>query len=177
MHFSSLGNLSTGIDQLRTCERCHRLFPILSDLFNHMCDDDDDDGEIRRREATKSSGRSTRDYSSFNHTRGTPPLEKPFSASSTQGSSARSFKLNRHSSFNESPRYSTSIRLSPVNRPMTCQSSSTSVHIPPLFRPTEPKKSTFRLSSPSLVNDNQQQHASRAYVYLRQPSSPMRLVS
>lgn len=37
-----LGSLSNDIDQLRTCKRCHRIFPVLSDLFNHICDDEND---------------------------------------------------------------------------------------------------------------------------------------
>ncbi len=36
------GGLSNDIDQLRTCNRCHRIFPVLSDLFNHICDDEND---------------------------------------------------------------------------------------------------------------------------------------
>ncbi len=36
------GNLSNDIDQLRTCKRCHRIFPVLSELFNHICDDEND---------------------------------------------------------------------------------------------------------------------------------------
>lgn len=39
---SSSGGLSNDLDQLRTCNRCHRIFPVLSDLFNHLCDDEND---------------------------------------------------------------------------------------------------------------------------------------
>ena len=37
-----IDSFSSGIEQLRTCNRCHQVFPVLSDLFNHICDDEDD---------------------------------------------------------------------------------------------------------------------------------------
>jgi len=40
------GQISNDLDQLRTCDRCHRKFPVLSDLFNHICDDQTDPKEI-----------------------------------------------------------------------------------------------------------------------------------
>jgi hypothetical protein len=40
--FFHTGGLSNDIDQLRTCHRCHRIFPVLSELFNHTCDDEND---------------------------------------------------------------------------------------------------------------------------------------
>lgn len=98
----SLGNLTNGIEQLRTCERCHRIFSVLSDLFNHICDDEKD--VIR------------------------------------SGSS----------------------RLLP----------SDTKYIP------QQGVSSYRPSSSRSLNNDKQQHSSRAYIYLRNPSSPIhRLVT
>ena len=75
-----LGGLANDIDQLRTCDRCHRVFPVLSDLFNHICDDEND-------VLSSNSGKSN--ISLIDQISSTSP---------------KSFKLTRHtSSFNKSP--------------------------------------------------------------------------
>jgi len=210
--FVSIGNLSSGIEQLRTCNRCHRIFPVLSDLFNHMCDDEDD---LRQRKSAMSSSSSS-SYSSNKHTsdnlfhnnnNNKTKLDSSTlfdrKSSPNQGLSSRSFKLNRRSSFNDSlgsslsskkffsplssstleqEKHSTSIHVSPLHRSINNRSSFDTTHIPllkrPLFRP-DSNHITRISSSPSsrpLFNDKQQ-HSSSAYVYLRNPSSPMRVVS
>lgn len=42
LYFCFQGGLSNDLDQLRTCKRCQRTFPVLSDLFNHLCDDENE---------------------------------------------------------------------------------------------------------------------------------------
>jgi hypothetical protein len=119
--------------------------------------------------------------------------------------SSKPFKLNRHSSFNDSSlrskklfspispplspiikqqqhTNSTPIHISPVNRLNNYKPTLDTTHIPlikqrPLFRPH--LNNITRISSPSprpLFNDKQQ-HSSSTYVYLRNPSSPVRVNS
>jgi hypothetical protein len=40
--FHSGGNYLDEMNQLRTCHRCQKTFAVLSDLFNHTCDDTTD---------------------------------------------------------------------------------------------------------------------------------------
>lgn len=81
------GGLSSDIEQLRTCNRCHRVFPVLSELFNHVCDD----------------------KNRFN----TSKTEQQPANPST---SPKSFKSTRHTSFNKSPISSSSRLISPLSR-------------------------------------------------------------
>ena len=212
--FLSTGSLSSGIEQLRTCNRCHRMFPVLSDLFNHMCDDEDD--SIQTKPPTSSSNKytsdnlfnqnnnkTTSDNSSFFDKKSSLNQE---SSPSSSSSSARSFKLNRHSSFNDSSLSSsrskkfyspisppstpihkqhinsTSIHVSPINRSNNNKSPLDSTYIPlfkrPLFRPDSNNFSRISSSpSPRPLFNDKQPHSSSAYVYLRNPSSPMRVTS
>src|SRR4051812_22387511 len=106
IQFIFKGGLLNDIDQLRTCNRCHRIFPVLSDLFNHICDDEND------------LLSSKFDNKSINNN---PSLLEQISSTSP-----KSFKLNRYPSFNKSP-ISSSINLS--------QSSLEPEHIPIFKRP------------------------------------------
>ncbi|CAF2216112.1 unnamed protein product [Rotaria magnacalcarata] len=181
---SSFGGLSNDINQLRTCNRCHRIFPVLSDLFNHTCDDEDDlISSKSTTSAAKSDNKMTHDNASF--------LDK---ISST---SPKSFKINLHSSFNNSSTPTSNSHklvspLSPPSSPIIKRTDSTSIpansvndinntillsskteHIPVLKRP---------LFQPDIINspDNQQQqqqHSSSAYIYLNNSRSPLRVNS
>jgi hypothetical protein len=166
-----------------------------------MCDDEDD--LIQRKSAMSSSSSSS--YSSnkhtsdnlFNNNHNQPTLDSSTlfdkKSSPNQGSSSRSFKLIRRSSFNDSS--TSSLRSknhfsptteshqtnsSPIHR---SQSPFDTAHIPilnrPLFRPESNHLTRISSSSQSpkpLFNDRHK-HSSSAYVYLRNPSSPMRVVS
>jgi hypothetical protein len=165
-----------------------------------MCDDEDD--LFQRKSAMSSASSSS--YSSNKHTsdnlfhnninnQTTLDSSTLFDKKSSpnQRSSSRSFKLNRRSSFNDSS--DSSLRSKAFFSPtIEQQPNSTSIHrskspfdtthIPllkrPLFRP-DSNRITRISSSPSprpLFNDKQP-HSSSAYVYLRNPSSPMRVVS
>ncbi len=200
--FLPTGSLSSGIEQLRTCNRCHRIFPVLSDLFNHMCDDEDD--LLQTKSPVSSSSSSSNKQPSdnlFNHNK--TPLDSSTlfgkNSSPNQGSSARSFKLNRRPSFNDSSltslrskklfsppstpaTNSSSIRVSPINRSTNTKSPLDTAHIPLLKRPSLRPDSTHvtRISSspsPRPLFHDKQPHASSAYSYLRNPSSPLRVVS
>jgi hypothetical protein len=206
--FFDTGGLSSGIEQLRTCNRCHRVFPVLSDLFNHMCDDEDD---LLQKKPTPSSSnkytsdnvfnnKTTLDSSSLFDKKSSPNQE------SSSSSSARSFKLNRRSSFNDSSLSSlrskklfspisppstpihkqhinsTSIHVSPISRSNNNKSPLDTTYIPflkrPLFRTDSNNFSRISSSpSPRPSFNDKQSHSSSAYVYLRNPSSPMRVTS
>ncbi|CAF3731492.1 unnamed protein product [Rotaria sordida] len=208
----SSDNLSSGIEQLRTCTRCHRIFPVLSDLFNHMCDDEDD---LLQTTSISSSDKRTSDTLLDYNNKKTPlnssslfdKKSSPNQNSSSPSSSSKSFKLSRHSSFNDSSgsslrskklfssnsptlkqhKNSTSIRISPINRSNNNNnnnnnSSLDTQHIPLFKRPllrADSNNIRHTSSSPSprpLFNDRQQ-HLSSAYVYLRNPSSPVRVIA
>lgn len=188
--FFHTGSLLNGIEQLRTCDRCHRIFPVLSDLFNHMCDDEED--ELIQRKSTMSSSIPS-SSSSTKHTseNSFQKPNKPSTAdrkisldpnsSSNQRSSARSFKLNRRSSFNDStvPSLRSNQQLfSPTISPSVNPKLDTTHNIPFHKRPLFRTDSTRISSSPSrtLFNDKPH-HSSSAYVYLRNPTSPMRVIS
>lgn len=206
-YFIGTDHLSNGIEQLRTCSRCHRIFPVLSDLFNHMCDDDDD---LLRTKSVSSSpqtsdnilnnkndNKTTLNSSAFFDT--TPPTNQESSPSSS-----KSFKLNAHSSLNNSstsslrsrklfsPKSSilkqhsntTSECASPTSTSIHSKSLSDTIHIPlfqrPLLRqdPTSPRHMSSSPSpSPRQSVNNKSKYLSSAYVYLRNPASPMRIVS
>lgn len=111
----SQGGLSSDIEQLRTCHRCHRIFPVLSELFNHICEDDD-------KEKTQfNSSKSDQSTSSL--------LEQ---ISST--SSPKSFKLSRHTPFNKSPIISSRLT-SPLSRTNSPTSINEPEYIPTYKRP------------------------------------------
>jgi hypothetical protein len=130
-----LGSLSNDIDQLRTCKRCHRIFPVLSDLFNHICDDEND---------LLSSKFDKNNISLIDQISSTSP---------------KSFKLSRHTSFNNSPISSSSSQIHKL-----IPSSLESEHIPTFKRPL------YHLNE-------QEQHSTSAYINLRNPSSPIRVNS
>lgn len=184
------GSLSSGIEQLRTCDRCHRIFPVLSDLFNHMCDDEDD---LMQRKSAMSSSISSTKYPSDNSFHNANNHEKPTldsqnsfesKSSPNQGSSVRSFKLNRRSSFNDSsiPTLRSKKLFSPPTSSSSSQVNSTydTAHIPlhkrSLFRTDSTRIASSPSSSRTLYNDKPH-HSSSAYVYLRHPASPMRVIS
>ncbi|CAF1128984.1 unnamed protein product [Rotaria sp. Silwood1] len=203
-------SLSSGIEQLRTCTRCHRIFPVLSDLFNHMCDDEDDLLQTTSISSSDKRPSDTLFNNNNNHNKTTlnssSLYDKKPSPNQSSSPSSKSFKLSRHSSFNDSSGPSlrskklfsskspsssptlkqhtntTSTHTSPVNRSNNNKSSLDTAHIPLFKRPLLRADSTnirHMSSSPSprpLFNDRQQ-HLSSAYVYLRNPSSPMRVVS
>lgn len=199
--FFPSGNLLHDIDQLRTCDRCRRTFPVLSDLFNHICEDEVD---ARKNRIINSSDKQTSDHSSYhtNNYERDSPLEK--SVSSRQEPSSLSFKLNRRSSFNDS------LSSSPGSKVHLCSSSSsnhkpiyqTSIHLSPGSLSTERKSSSAKLNIPSystcflrtdssqslspltrsLFNDVQQEQPSdlgipRSYVLLRRPSATVNSIS
>jgi len=207
--FVSIGSLSSGIEQLRTCNRCHRIFPVLSDLFNHMCDDEDDLLQTKSTisSSTSSSNKHTSDNLFNNNNKTTLDssslFDKKSSPNQGSSSSARSFKLNRRSSFNDSSvsslrskqqlfsppaspiikqqTNSTSIHISPINRSYNTKSPLDTTHIPLLKRPLfrQDSNNVTRISSspsPRPLFNDKQQHSSSAYVYLRNPS-PMRVIS
>ena len=178
--FVHTGNLSSDINQLRTCHRCHRIFPVLSDLFNHMCDDEDVSISSKlTRPLTKSDIKTT-----MNNNTTTSLLDK------MPSTSPKSFKLNSSSLANES---STSSRINKLISPVTSLSSPTikqtktslsiqgiptnhlnktnqsslrTEHIPVFKRPLfQPYTTTSR--------NRQQQHSSSAYIYLRNPSASL----
>lgn len=209
------GNLSSGIEQLRTCNRCHRVFPVLSDLFNHMCDDEDDllqtKSTISSLSSSSSSNKRTSDNLFNNYTKTTLnnnslfDKKYPLNQDSSSSSSSSSFKLNRRSSFNDSSASSirskklfspppisspiiknqtnlTSIHISPTNHLNNSKSSIDTTHIPllkrPLFRPDSNHITRISSSSsPRTLFNDKPQHSSSAYVYLRTPSSPIRVIS
>jgi hypothetical protein len=123
-----------------------RIFPVLSDLFNHLCDDEIDLLSSKfDNKTTNNTNTSLLDQISL--------------------TSPKSFKLNLHSTFNKSPISSTSnIRklISPlsstIDQTNSHLSSLESEHIP-LFK------------RPLFQSNNQQQHSSSAYINLRNPSS------
>ena len=196
--FLHTGGLSSGIEQLRTCDRCHRIFPVLSDLFNHMCDDEQEE-LIQRKSAMSSSipssissNRHTSENSIQNPEKLTADSKNSLDTNSpsNQRSSARSFKLHRRSSFNDSPgsslRSNTKL-FSPPSSPSVSQTVNpkhdTKYNIPfhkrPLFRTDSTRISSSPSSSSSrtLLNDKPH-HSSNAYVYLANPTtSPMRVIS
>ena len=150
MFFLYQGNLASGIEQLRTCDRCHRVFPVLSDLFNHMCDDDEDD--LIRTKSTLSSptaaankqtsdrlfhtntNESTLNNSHNNHefeTTTKPKIDHDATASPSL-SSTKSFKLNRRSSFNDSLSPSNKL-FSPPSTPLIKEQLN-STYVSPLNR-------------------------------------------
>jgi len=162
-----------------------------------MCDDEEDLFQ------PKSTIFSSNKYTSENLFNNKTTLDNSSlfdkKSSPNQGlSSSKPFKLNRHSSFNDSSLRSKklfspispplspiinqhTIHISPVNRLNNYKTTLDTTHIPlikqrPLFRPN-----LTRISSPSprpLFNDKQQQHhSSSTYVYLRNPSSPVRVNS
>lgn len=183
LFFIHTGSLSNDNSQSRTCYRCHRVFPVLSDLFNHICDDEDDlISSKSTTPANKSDKKSTLDNTSI--------LDK---ISST---SPKSFKINLQSSTNNSSTPSTNIyklispstsSSSPILKPTdsasiptkslnnsdpTSQSSVQTEHIPLYKRPLfQPDVTTSR--------DTQipPQHSSSAYIYLNNPTSPLRVNS
>jgi hypothetical protein len=128
------GGLSNDIDQLRTCHRCHRIFPVLSDLFNHTCDDENNNNKT----TTTNNNTSLLDQIS--------------------STSPKSFKLKRQSSFNKSPISSSSNiekLLSPIN---DLQSSLEPEHIPtfkrPLFQKQHSSTAYINLRNPSSIHVN-----------------------
>jgi hypothetical protein len=200
--FFDTGGLSSGIEQLRTCNRCHRVFPVLSDLFNHMCDDEDD--LLGTKFSTSSTSKFTSDNIFNNKTKldNSSLFEKK--SSLNQGPSSTSFKLNRRSSFNDSsiPSLRSKKLFSPISSPSTIKqqqqqqhlnptsinrsNNNTSpldtMHIPllkrPLFRPDSNNITRISSSpSPRPLSRDKQHHSSSAYVYLRNPSSPVRVNS
>jgi hypothetical protein len=141
------GGLQSDIDRLRTCHRCHEIFPVLSDLFNHTCDNEDD---LLSSKSTTPTTKSNIDKLSDNKptTDNTPLFNKIPSIS------PKSFILHRPLSFKNSsipssriPKLisplssplkrtsSISIRLSPVNDINNNQSPIETEHIPHLKRP------------------------------------------
>ncbi|CAF0790133.1 unnamed protein product [Adineta steineri] len=192
---SSFGGLSSDNDKLRTCHRCHKIFPVLSDLFNHTCDDENDLVLSKSTApSTKSDNKSTNDH--------TTSLLDKISSSST-----KSFKLSRHPpTFNKSPISSSHIhRL--INPPPTSssllsttissaipkQTHGASIHISIVDELNRPNRSSLEnehipmfkrpLYQPDLTTSNHKQqqppkHSSSTYVYLRNPSSsPIRVNS
>ncbi|CAF0984921.1 unnamed protein product [Rotaria sordida] len=183
---SSFGGLANDINRLRTCYRCHRAFPVLSDLFNHICDDEDD-LHLSKSTApsTKSDNKTTMDNTSL--------FEK---ISST---SPKSFKLNIHSSLNNSSKSSSPIHrlvspLSPSSSPIMKRTNSTSTHITPAHELDNTYQSLLEsehiplFKRPLFQSDittsydnqqqqQQQQHSSSTYIYLHNPSSPLRVNS
>ncbi len=153
--FIHTGSLSSGIEQLRTCNRCHRIFPVLSDLFNHMCDDEDDLLQTKSTISSASSSSSSNKRTSDNLFNNNQNINKTTLDSSTlydknsspnQGSSisSRSFKLNRRSSFNDSSvsslRSKKLFSPPPSSPPITKQQiNTTSIHISPINRSTNNK--------------------------------------
>jgi hypothetical protein len=157
-----------------------------------MCDDEEDFFQ------PKSTIFSSNKYTSDNLFNNKTTLDNSSlfdkKSSPNQGlSSSKPFKLNRRSSFNDSSLRSkklfspispplSPIHISPVNRLNNYKPTLDTTHIPlikqrPLFRPH--LNNITRISSPSprpLFNDKQQ-HSSSTYVYLRNPSSPVRVNS
>ncbi|CAF0851828.1 unnamed protein product [Adineta steineri] len=210
----SAGNLSSGIEQLRTCNRCHRIFPVLSDLFNHMCDDEDELFQTNPTiPSSSSSNKRTSDNLFHKNNNNNNNIKSGLDSSSlfdkkssfNQGvSSTRPLKLNRRSSFNDSSVSSLRSKklfspISPPSSPLIRQqhTNSTSIHIPPvnhsnnykstshipftkrpLFRP-DTNNITHISTPPSsqLLFNDKPQHASSTYVYLRNPTSPVRVNS
>lgn len=197
--FFSVGNLQIGIEQLRSCDRCHRTFSVLSDLFNHMCDDED---ATKPDKSTYSTPKEPSDHLTKQKTN----LDTDFLVN--QGSGSSSFKLNRRSSFNDSmtsanysrklfstpssarngPVYQSSIHMTPVTPLIDRRLSSEQSNIS-----TKPRSALFRrdslnltsetsLSSPrSLINDShaktQQEYTPRSFVFVRRPSTVMEVRS
>jgi hypothetical protein len=180
-----------------------------------MCDDDDDlpqtKSTVSSSISSSSSNKRTSDnlFNNNNNNKTTLDNNSLFdkksspNQESSSSSSSRSFKLNRHSSFNDSSISSlrskktlsppsspiikqqtnlTSIHISPIYRLNNTKSALDTKHIPllkrPLFRPDTNNitRISSSLSPRSLYNDKQQ-HSSTAYVYLRNPSSPLRVIS
>ncbi|CAF1114438.1 unnamed protein product [Rotaria sp. Silwood1] len=184
---SSFGGLSNDINRLRTCHRCQRIFPVLSDLFNHICDDEDDlHSSKSTASSTKFDNKTTMDNTTL--------FDK---ISST---SPKSFKLNAHSSFNNSSISSSPLHklvspLSPSSSPIMQPTKSTSIHITPAHDLNNTYQSSLESehiplfkrplfqSDITTSHDNQQQqqqqqqHSSSAYIYLHHPSSPLRVNS
>ena len=174
-----LGPFFTGSDELRTCHRCQRTFPVLSDLFNHVCDDD------------VPSSKSTGPTMKSNHDK--LFADRPKTDSQSSSTSSKPFNFHRRPSFNNSSTPSSRVQklispLSPLSSPtMSKRAHSTSRqttpitsfhshhapsdigHIPLFKRP---------LYQPTINTSNDKQHyASPDYINLRTPSSPMHVSS
>ena len=162
-----------------------------------MCDDEDD--LMQRKSAMSSSSPSSISSTKYtsdnsfhnanNHERTTLDSQNSFETKSSpnQGSSVRSFKLNRRSSFNDSsiPKLRSNKLFSPptssISQPSPqVNSTYDTAHIPlhkrSLFRTDSTRMSSSPSSSRTLFNDKPH-HSSSAYVYLRHPTSPMRVIS
>jgi hypothetical protein len=131
------GGLQSDIDRLRTCHRCHEIFPVLSDLFNHTCDNEDD---LLSSKSTTPTTKSNIDKLSDNKptTDNTPlfnKLHRPLSFKNSSISSSRIPKLISPLSSPLKRTSSISIRLSPVNDINNNQSPIETEHIPHLKRP------------------------------------------
>ena len=197
--------MSSDIEQLRKCDRCHRIFSILSDLFNHICDDEDD---LLQSISTSPSTKPTSDNLLHNNktTINSSSLFDKKSSSNRESLSSKSFKLNHQSSFigssgsslcsekvfspvpsSSSPKLKqypnpTSIDIPSVNHSNNNKSSLEKMHIPYLRRSLlRPSSSTPRytslLPSSNPLLDDKSRHTSSAYIYLRNPFSPMRVIS
>ncbi|CAF4040863.1 unnamed protein product [Rotaria sp. Silwood2] len=182
---SSFGGLSNDINRLRTCYRCHRIFPVLSDLFNHICDDEDD------LHLSKSTASSTK-FDNKTTKESTSLFDKIYSTPS------KSFNLNVHPSFNNSSKSPSPIHklvspLSPSSSPIMQRAKSTSIHITPVHDLNNTYQSSLEtdhiplfkrplfqsdiIASHDNQQQQQQQHSSSAYIYLHNPSSPLRVNS
>lgn len=154
-----------------------------------MCDDEDE--LIQRKSAVSSSSPSSissTKYTSDNSFHNTNNHEKTTldsknslerNSPSNQGSSVRSFKLNRRSSFNDSsiPTLRSNHLFSPPSSSAQVNSTYDTAHIPLHKRTLFRTDSTRVSSSPSTLFTDKPQHKSSAYVYLRNPASPMRVLS
>lgn len=166
-----LGSLPSENNQLRRCHRCQKTFPVLSDLFNHVCDDE--------RHGTRARPTPPSLHKAASH--GGSSLLDKISSTST-----KSFKLNRLPTFNNSPISSSHVhRLitpqSPSSTVKSPRASSSSIHISiidELNRPNQPspvyKRPLFQRHVPTA---NSKPQTSSTYVYLRHPTSSIRVNS
>ncbi|UJR16301.1 hypothetical protein I4U23_003207 [Adineta vaga] len=171
--FSS-GNLSNDNNQIRKCHRCQKTFSVLSELFNHICDDEHD---LISSKSTKIENKTSNDS--------TTSLFDKISSTST-----KSFKLNRLPTFNNSP-ISSSTHLNRLFTPHSSstvkQPHSTSIHISIVDELNRPKRSTFShdhnpifkrpLFQSNLSTSSNKPSSSSTYVYLRNPTSSIRVNS
>ncbi|CAF1442374.1 unnamed protein product [Adineta ricciae] len=137
------GNLSHDIEQLRTCNRCHRIFPVLSDLFNHLCDDEEEFFQTKSTISSSSSisNKNTSDNLFNDIQSNNITLDK--ASSFNQGiSSSRPLKLNRRSSFNDF-----SIRSKKLFSPIPPPTS-------PLFKTSIDHPTTMHSSPTTRLNDS-----------------------
>ncbi|CAF0802079.1 unnamed protein product, partial [Adineta ricciae] len=170
---SSSGSISNDNNQVRKCHRCQKTFPILSDLFNHNCDDEND---LILSKSSKLENKASNES--------TPSLLEKISSSST-----KSFKLNRLPTFNNSPISSNHLHrlFTPHSSSSVKQPHSNSIHISIIDDFNRPKRATLSnehhpiykrpLFQPNLSTSNNKTASSSAYVYLRNPTSSIRVNS